>query len=209
MTLCCRFYQHASVQKLNEAVLERVGAPQDVRCAIFPSEDGMTRCSQYLRSNENNRHPIREVSFHLAHDASTENATWARFSAALYPEPCTQYAEEFWGFMGDGISSRHAEFCLERLPFMESVSSDPFLRTCGTVNNAETLPPAPWGLSDAGMKTEIKSMIAKCVTSEEPDQEVVTTQDTFLYPKGMCAVGAVARALAPTSPNSSEAVIFG
>ena len=209
MTLYCRFYQHVSVQKLNEAVLLRVGAPQNVRCVIFPSEDGTRRCIQYLRSNIDIKIPIQEVSFSLANDASKENIAWAHFCAVLYPDQSTQYAEEFWGFMGDGISSRHAEFCLERLPFMDLVSSDPSLRTYATSDHAEMLPPESWGLSDAGTKSKIKGMIAKCVTSQKPGQEVVSTQDIFLYPKGMCAIGTVARTLAPTSTHSSEAVIFG
>ena len=169
----------------------------------------MRRCIRYLRNNTDITHPIQEVSFTLARATSKESLTWARFCAVLYPDQSTQYAEEFWGFMGDGISSRHAEFCLERLPFMDSASSDFPLRKYATSDHPELLPPESWGLSDAGTKSKIKGMIAKCVTSQKPGQEVVTTQDVFLYPKGMCAIGTVARALAPTSIHSSDAVIFG
>jgi cystathionine gamma-synthase len=209
LTLCCRFYQHASVQKLNEAVLERIEAPQHVHCAIFPSEDGMRRCSEYLRNNTDIIHPIQELLFSLALDSSKENATWARFCAVIYPEQSTQSVEEFWGFMGDGISSRHAEFCFERFSFMDSVSSDSGLRTFATSDDAKTLLSETWDFSDSGTKDKIKGIIAKSVTSQKPGQAVVRTQDVFLYLKGMCAIGTVARALAPASSHSSEAVIFG
>ena len=92
---------------------------------------------------------------------------------------------------------------------MDSASSDSSLRTYATSDHPDMLPPEYWGLSDPGTKSKIKGMIAKCVTSQKPGQEVVTTQDVFLYPKGMCAIGSVARALAPTSLHSSEAVVFG
>ena len=209
LILCYRFYQHASIQRLSHAVLERIGAPQDVWCVIFPSEDGMQRCSQYLRSNTDVTHTSQEILFSLSHGASKRNNIWACFCVVLCPVQLTQYAEQFWGTMGDGISSRHADYLLERLPFMDSVSSDSSLRTYSTSGNAESIPSEPWKLSDADSKMSIKSMIAGCINSQNPSQKVVTTQDVFLYPKGMCAIGALSRTLALTSTHSSEAVIFG
>ena len=169
----------------------------------------MRRCSQYLHSKTNVTQPNKEISLSLAHEASKGNNTWARFYVLLCPVQSTQYAEEFWGVMGDGISSRHADFVLERLPFMQSISSDSSLGSQVTSDGAETVPPEPWKFSDVATKLNIKRMIAGCVTSQEPRQEVVVAQDVFLYPKGMCAIGTLARILALTSTHSSEAIIFG
>ncbi|RDW81830.1 hypothetical protein BP6252_02942 [Coleophoma cylindrospora] len=204
-----RFYQHALVSKLNNAVLARVEAPQSMRCMIFPSKDGMKRCGQHLRKNADTAHSIQEIKFHLIQDSSKENSVWCRFFSVLFPEKSTKYAEEFWGFLGDGISSRHAEFCLERFTFMSSLSLDATFRTNSTCNDVEKIPAVPWEQSDSETKDEIKNLISKWVTSNLPGQDPVRPRDVFLYPKGMCAISALARSLVPTSPIASEAVVFG
>lgn len=206
---CCRFYQHAYVEKLNKAVIDRVGASETTRCVIFPSEDDMRRCSRQLRFRTDIACLIQEVSFGLSLEASTENTTWARFSAVLFPEQLSEHARKFWYSMGDGISSRHAQFCLDRFSFMDSVSSDSSLQTYATCDNIAMVPSEPWEHSDLETKENIKTLIAKWVSSQKPGQQEVKPQDVFLYPKGMCAIGSVARSLVPTSTHSSEAVIFG
>lgn len=190
-------------------MLDRVGAPQTTRCVIFPSEDGMRRCSRLLRYRTDIAYPVQELSFALSREASTENATWARFSAVLFPEQSIEHAKKFWYSMGDGISSRHAQFCLERFPFMDSVSADSSLQTDATIDDIAMVPAEPWEHSDLAAKENIKALIAKLVSSQKPSQKAVRPQDVFLYPKGMCAIGTVARSLVPASTNSSEAVIFG
>jgi cystathionine gamma-synthase len=152
-----------------------------------------------------------------------ENANWARFSAVLYSEHLTEYASEVWGWMGDGISSRYADFCFERFRFMESVplsadndsssvSLSLSLQPHATCDEADTMiSTAPRAPSDTNTKDKIKTLIAKWVTSQKPGQGVVRPHDdVFLYPKGMCAIGAIARTLVPTTcTRSSEAVVFG
>ncbi|KAF2199581.1 PLP-dependent transferase [Delitschia confertaspora ATCC 74209] len=202
-----QFYRHKCVRKLNDAVLARVRAPETVRCELFPSEAGMRRCSQHLRRRAGLSCPIQEVSFSSAQSESKE-AGWSRFSAVLYPAEFANYAQEAWEFMGDGISSRHAEFCIERFPFMNSVSSDPSLRTLAAQDTQEVLP-VSWEHTDDDTKLRIRTEIARFLTSEKASQEAVRQQDVFLYPKGMCAIGAIARSLVPESTDSSEAVIFG
>ncbi|KAF3481893.1 uncharacterized protein GIQ15_04652 [Arthroderma uncinatum] len=204
-----RFYQHAIVSKLNDAVLARVKAPSSMRCVIFPSKDGLKRCSQYLRKNTDIEYPIQEVEFCLPQNVSEENARWGQFFAVLFPEKSKQHAEEFWGFLGDGISSRHADFCLERFPFMSSVSVDSSLQTAATYDDIGKLPDVPWDHCDSKTKEKIRKLIAKWATSEKPGQEPVDPQDVFLYPKGMCAIGTLTRSLVPASSASSEAVVFG
>jgi cystathionine gamma-synthase len=91
---------------------------------------------------------------------------------------------------------------------MHSVSSDSSLQTYATCHDVERIPPAPWD-SDASNKDKIKALIAKFITSQKQGETSVRPQDVFLYPKGMCAIGSVARQIVPTSTPSSEAVIFG
>lgn len=208
--LCRRFYQHAYVEKLNKAVLARVGASETTRCAIFPSKDAMRRCGQLLLRHQTDLPcSIQELSFALSHEAWTENATWACFSAVLFPEQFIEHVKIFWYSTGDGISSRHAQFCLERFPFMHSVSSDSSLQTSATRHDIAMVPSKPWGHSDPIIKENLKALIAKLVTSEKSGRKEVSPQDVFLYPKGMSAIGTVARSLVPASTHASEAVIFG
>lgn len=180
-----------------------------MRCVIFPSEDAMRRCSRQLRFRTDIVYPVQELSFSLSQEASTENTTWARFSAVLFPEQFTEDAKKFWYSMGDGISSRHAQFCLERFSFMDSLSLDSSLQTFATCDDVAMVPSVPWEDSDLGNKENIKALIAKFISSQKPGQQVVRQQDVFLYPKGMWAIGTVARSLVPTFTHSSEVVIFG
>jgi cystathionine gamma-synthase len=120
--------------------------------------------------------------------------------------------------MGDGISSRHADFSFERFRFMESVllSTDsdsswlPLQAHAAEHAGDTVISTEPWVPSDTDTKDKIKTLIAKWVTSQKPDQgDVSPRNDVFLYPKGMCAIGAIGRVLVPTGAHSSEAVIFG
>ncbi|KAI0531603.1 pyridoxal phosphate-dependent transferase [Xylaria digitata] len=200
------FYQHASVRRLNEAVLARLNAPEDTRCVIFLSEDGMRRCVQFLRENTDVESSIQEVSFTMPVRAPPAGEdVWARFHAVLFHERAADRAAEFWGCFGDGISSRHAEYCYERLPFMHPVSSHP----SSSAPSLEEVPLASWHHSDADTKEKLKASIANYVTSEKSSQELVSPRDVFLYAKGMCAIGTLARHLVPTSEAASEAVVFG
>ncbi|KAF2967577.1 hypothetical protein GQX73_g5994 [Xylaria multiplex] len=204
-----RFYQHASVRKLNEAVLVRVNAAEDTRCVIFPSQDGMRRCVRFLRENTDVEATIQEVSFAMAaRPPPTGEDVWARFHAVLFHERAADRAAEFWGCFGDGISSRHAEYCYERLPFIHQVPPQPS-SPCTSAPSLDEVPLAPWHHSDADTKEKIKASIANYVTSEKPSQKPVSSRDVFLYAKGMCAIGTLARHLVPTSAAASEAVVFG
>lgn len=69
------------------------------------------------------------------------------------------------------------------------------------------IPSRAWESSDTGTKDSTIALIANFVTSQKPSQEVVRPQNVFLYLKGMCAIGTVARSLVSISTRSSEAVL--
>lgn len=62
-----------------------------------------------------------------------------------------------------------------------------------------------------GDKEAIKSLIARLARSEKPGSAELTTHDVFLYPKGMAAINAVARAVFKTQPRGvdPQAIIYG
>lgn len=57
----------------------------------------------------------------------------------------------------------------------------------------------------------MKTLIAELATSEKSGHTLVSTDDIFLYSKGMVAIGAVARAFLAMVPDiqHSEAVVYG
>lgn len=197
------------VEELNSEVLARVQAPEYMRCVVFPSEAGMKRCGQHLRKNRDMEYPFQEMSFKSAQGSRPETAAWARFSVLLFPKDYTKEVRETLIFTGDGMSSRHAEFCLQNFAQMLSISVFPALQTAAPRTVEDRTPAPSWAWSESQVKDKIKTRIAELVTSHRPGYRPVNIHDVLLYPKGMCAIGEVARALVPTSTISSEAIVFG
>lgn len=176
---------------------------------VFPSKDAANRCRQYLHKSQGPTITVQEVSFSLNQKVSEANRIWACFSAILFSEQYSQCANEFWADMGDGISSRNAEFCLERFPFLSSVSSVPDLQSRATRHDCGMIPPEPWHHSDTDTKKTIKTVISKLVTPSQPRRETVSPEDVYLFPKGMCAIHSLASILVPGPTKSSGAIVFG
>ncbi|KAE8331388.1 pyridoxal phosphate-dependent transferase [Aspergillus sergii] len=205
-----RFGIHHIVQKLADAVLERLNATPEMKCAVFPSEDACTRCVQFLQKRHRADVQTTIVPFFLSGSVSKENLRWARFYAVIYQQDAHKAAGQFWTIFGDGISSRHAEFCLERWPFMVSKLARGPLQSHPEVEGTSLLPVPLWRKEDdEHAKAQIKARIATWIGSDHPGFPLVSTEDVFLYPKGMCAISAVARALAPEERKRSKAVVFG
>lgn len=205
-----RFYQHARVQRLNNAVLSRVQAV-GARCLIFQSQQAAARCRHYFYQQNLFTTGLRELTFTPSWEASEVDRRWTTFTAVLYPEEYKASAGEFWGDMGDGVSSRHAQHLLAVFSYlsMEPMAED----------TAPGRPRIATKLGDRGrltkhnadtsIKQDLRQSIAGCVTSEHPWQPAVSPEDVYLYPKGMCAIQAAALALIPATSRNSEAVVFG
>jgi hypothetical protein len=114
----------------------------------------------------------------------------------------------FWKFFGDGIAGRHAEYCLEALPSLNSYAEDPGLETSALCRNHPTQD-AQWVNSATAEKESIRESIARLATSDRPGYRPITGHDVLLYPTGMSAIAAVARALVPPAADRSEAVVYG
>ncbi|KAL4758349.1 pyridoxal phosphate-dependent transferase [Aspergillus foveolatus] len=210
------FGVHHIVQKLREAVLDRMGRPAKMSCLVFPSEEASVRLSQFLRSqggDETNGAAVQSEIFwfHLAGDNyAEENAKWGQFWAVLYHQCYEKHATKFWTIFGDGVSSRHAEFCLGLWTFMRSSSqpdSSNGIYQC-PVDTTLILP--PWNRHcDQEAKDTIRSRIAEWIASDDPHIPRVSPSDVYLYQKGMCAISAVARSLLPGNEQSGGVVVFG
>lgn len=147
--------------------------------------------------------------FQLPREAGPEMSKWAAFSVVLFHESHEEVAFEFWEWFGDGISSRHAEFCVSLFSFMISDSDSSEYQTVGPASydlSAMTIP--GWIYSYTQDKMDIKSRLASSAKSADPALKSAGNDDVFLYATGMAAISAIARALAQASEDSS-AVVYG
>lgn len=204
-----RYGQHIMVQALSNAVLKRIAAPAEANCSIFTSRDAGVRCIEYLRKHHCLNTPADLISFHLPGSSDVSTKRWAQFWAVIHGNDAQKDVGRFWAIFGDGISSRHAEFCLERWHYM-SIKPQSYCLEPRTPDTEMTQPPKPqWAGHDQDAKDEIKTRIATLIRSDNPGCPPVSPGDVFLYPKGMCAISAVARALLPEGGEPSGAVVYG
>lgn len=210
---------------LNKLVLQRLQAAPAYKCAVFPSLNGAHRCEQYLLTKaiacDEELTPTRRISFSLSkkETGNDEVIRWAQFTAVLYDQKLAESIVEFWGWFGDGISSRHAIFCSDRFKLMEIVTTHELLPSPPPSPPASEMPHTsqkqvntpPWPPSASESAQEIRKLIAKWAQPmTEVDDLLDWQRDVFLFQKGMCAISAVARALVPSADTgASEAVVFG
>lgn len=69
------------------------------------------------------------MAFYLPDGVSIEDARWERFIAVIYDRDLRPQARKTWCILGDGMSSRHGEFCKDRIDFMHSQPRFPNCRT--------------------------------------------------------------------------------
>lgn len=164
---------------------------------IFPSFAAAQRLLQTLRRVESGA-CLHHVQFASATDLDARDAYWASFHAVLYPPSISADAMGFWRETGDGISSRHAQFCLERFGKLQAGS--PVRNEC-----------SPADKSAAVSHHIIKTRIAELLRSEDVLQPSPDRHDVYLYPKGLCAIYSITRALLPSpqGDNPSEVVVYG
>ncbi|KAF3387527.1 hypothetical protein F1880_001518 [Penicillium rolfsii] len=136
-------------------------------------------------------------------------AKWAAFSVVLFHESHEEVAFEFWEWFGDGISSRHAEFCVSLFSFLNSDSDRSEYQNLGPASYHPSAMTTPeWFESYAQNKIGIKSRLTSSARSADSALKAVCNDDVFLYATGMVAISAIARALARTSEDSA-AMVYG
>lgn len=179
---------------------------------IFPTKGGAARCLAELKASVPGDSVLETARFalpSLPQTSGSDDAYWTTFYVVLYPTSQSRDAAAFWRDTGDGITSRHAEYCHARLDYLESDSINISLRTQPLKPNMMAARPSLTSIKSAfAEKRAIESFIAQLATSEQAGQPSVSFRDVFLYSKGMSAISAVARALASLS-DKSDAVAYG
>lgn len=198
-----------TVGKLTEAALGRVKRPTGVKARIFVSEEAASRLRHTFKEKDSAANTY-VIEFKVPQPDNPDIANWAHFVLVLFPESLEEEAFTFWLNHGDGISNRHAEFCLNLLDFMDTRCEDgePDFQTSGP-RSGDALTDLPgWTNSGSTEKTAIQSVLAGTISSQNRAMVPVQPEDVFLYSTGMMAIGKIARAMSDMSGDVA-AVIFG
>ncbi|GAB1197104.1 hypothetical protein APSETT444_006390 [Aspergillus pseudonomiae] len=197
-----RFYLNKPIRDLSDAVLRRLQINDiTISCMVFSSAAAGQQCATVLKTLPcENPFAIEVVRFvmPLESNMGDTSAHWANFTAVLYPSDLLNAAMAFWRDTGSGLSTRHAEFCLEELGYLDSDSAIPAYRTPAPRKRCRSQTPESlkWMRAAAGNSQEVKSFLAGLATSEQPEQPPVSPDDVFLYPTGMNAIYTLSEALA-------------
>ncbi|KAM0717462.1 hypothetical protein Q7P37_007314 [Cladosporium fusiforme] len=111
-----RFFIHPSIQKLAGCIISRHASPDTDKAMLFPSKRCAMRCIDFLHEQnpEADHSRIRELDF-IPHPNKTpvndKQKILPRLSAVIYPAELWPTAKTYWQHVGDGISSRRADFC--------------------------------------------------------------------------------------------------
>jgi cystathionine gamma-synthase len=135
---------------------------------------------------------------------------WANFSAVLFPFELLKEAMAFWRDTGSGLSTRHAEFCLDELDYLDCDSENPeFRKPAPLKRDYRGIPQTLACIQNAASRApELRSILAKLATSDRPNEPDVHPDDVFLYPSGMNAMFSLSDSLSSITPNSNVAA-FG
>ncbi|KAK7404146.1 hypothetical protein QQX98_010050 [Neonectria punicea] len=107
-----------------------------------------------------------------------------------------------WMDTGAGMSTRHAEFCLEHFNFLASGSSIPAFRTSAPVIGPDYLTAKKWFPQGSRDLQDLQTRIAQLTTSEKRDLKPVA-EDVLVFPTGMNAIFTTSEALVALCPQSA------
>ncbi|GMG12840.1 unnamed protein product [Aspergillus oryzae] len=190
-----------SIGGLSDAVLRRLQINDTtVSCMVFSSGAAGHQCATVLKTlPSENPFTIKVVRFVMPLESNLGDTSshWANFTAVLYPSDLLKAAMAFWRDTGSGLSTRHAEFCLEEFDYLDSDSSTPAYRTPASRKRCRGKTPESliWMRAAARDSHEVKSFLADLATSEQPGQPTVNPDEVFLYPTGMNAIYTLSQAL--------------
>ncbi|KAF5859909.1 hypothetical protein ETB97_002223 [Aspergillus alliaceus] len=208
-----RFHINKPVKGILEAIRARLKLSDSVKCMVFPSSRAARDCAAVLTEATMDGNDFIECAHFFASprlNLGSEYAYWARFSAVVYPSDLSNIAMGFWRDFGDGISPRHAAFCLELFDYLDSDSTHPILRTPAPRKHDQPELQREANCFESALSNmfHVKSSIAHHVRPHQLQAAPLTTDDIFIYPTGMAAISAANRALLSLKPKS-DVVLYG
>lgn len=199
------FAINTPLKQLTQRIFDRLQITNaNKECLLFPTLSVAQRFVadiQYRPPKDASGGPVDPddiviVTFSLDTDAEDTAQSWATFHAVLFPEELLDHATAFWRDTGDGMSTRHALYCMDLLPCLTSKSSCPGYSTPAT---KETSFPVLSRKSLDESSLLVRERLADMARSDQPSQPPVASSDVFLFPTGMSAIYCLAEALATLS----------
>lgn len=178
---------------------------------VFSSATAARQCVEILRTASSETLSILEVvrfTMPLKPNSGEKDPNWANFTAVLLPSDQWKAAMGLWRDTGTGLSSRHAEFCLEQFDYLDSYSdsSKPeYQARAQKTHHSQSLQSFARVKSASASLQEVQFFIAKLATSEKPGQPPVRSEDVFLYLNGMNAIYGQSKCLSSLQANSKIA----
>ncbi|KAF5982986.1 hypothetical protein FBULB1_4030 [Fusarium bulbicola] len=206
-----RFFFCEPIQSLVERVRQRLKfGPDDLDCYIFPSSDDVGDYVAQLGAITVTAHRVR---FHSRGPApapatSTSVTPYLTFSALLVPPGHKACLMNIWAELGTGITTRHAQYCLDHFDELTSTSPLPEYTTQADREPSHDPDSAEWIRRGASDLAALKDFIAGLATSDEQDLKDVEAHDVFIYPNGMNAIYNASEAIAVNNLGTSV-VTFG
>ncbi|KAK9465029.1 pyridoxal phosphate-dependent transferase [Lipomyces arxii] len=112
-----RFFYHEKISQLFRFVEEKYGHEGET-AIIFPSYKIACKCRTYMKRLTKITDPnIRVVEVTVP---PPSKGVHANISVVFFPSEEAALAKSFWQHAGDGVSSRMAEYCLERLKSIDA-----------------------------------------------------------------------------------------
>ncbi|KAF5252295.1 hypothetical protein FANTH_2595 [Fusarium anthophilum] len=174
-----RYYFGWHIRTLVQQVRQRLGPDSNhLDCYIFPSSED---ADDYVAQFREKRVTARHVRFQSSYSASTSTSVplYLAFSALLLPPGNTKHVLDIWENLGTGITTRHAQYCLDHFYELKSTES-----------------------------TTPTFLHQKSATSDVPHLKAVKARDVFIFPNGMNAIYNTSEAIAINNPGR-RVVTFG
>lgn len=181
------------------------------RCMMFSSKHAARKCIASLKASPaySENMFVETARFYMPPESNMGESQlhWANFSTIILPSELWKDAMAFWRDTGTGLSSRHAEFCLKELEYLDSDSPNPRLRSpAHQKRNHHQIPPSHTTFQTAATNmNELKAFLGHLATSEKPGQPDVNVDDVFLYPNGMNAIYSLSETLSSLNKYSTVA----
>lgn len=184
-----RFFIHKSVKKLCELITDQY-AMKGETCLCFPSYMVAKRCREFIlvKNNavKNKCKKIRILQLATPMESTEDDVTIpeCKIAAVFFSEELFPFAKQYWQHSGEILSSRLAEFVIERLfPHLKQRDDE-------TIKDNKTFIETRYGrnldftFADRA-KDILRTRIAHKVV-ETGDEDVVT--NVFLFPSGMASI---------------------
>ncbi|VVT52067.1 uncharacterized protein SAPINGB_P003306 [Magnusiomyces paraingens] len=237
-----RFFIHTFIQKLAGYIEDQYGREKE-KCLIFPTYEVACRCRNFIRQYSK----LTDVSLRILQlstpkvESDSKNLLLldkasTTFSAIFFPESEFYLAKAYWQHSGEGISSRMAEFCLDKF---SQVKNDDCEHShipgskCGgfhkpsTKNNileyksqdqnkeSSTFLEERFGRNlDLSLAKDAEQALRRRIVSKinensSASENSATEHDVYLYPSGMASIFNAHRITMKARNNTQKSVCFG